>query len=57
MGSLVESPDDKKIFLDVIGVSKNGNFARVSFYPDTGELFFAEEEIKNEFGDFIWQEF
>lgn len=55
-GSLVECPDDKRIFFEVIGVSPNGNFAHVDFDAVTGELLLAEEEIEYENGETEWIE-
>lgn len=56
-GSLVKSPDERRIFLTVIGISKNGNFAHVVFDAETKELVLAEEKIENKDGSVIWQEF
>lgn len=55
--SLVSSPDDYKIFLEVIGISPNGNFAHIDFDATTGELLLAEEEIEHSNGDVEWKNF
>jgi hypothetical protein len=54
-GSLAETPDDMRIFLEVIGISPNGNFAHVDFDAVTGEVILAEEEIKYENGEVEWK--
>lgn len=41
--SLVKSPDDIRIFLEVIGISPSGNFAHVNFDAKLGEVLLAEE--------------
>ena len=56
-GSLVESPDDVRIFLEVIGISPNGNFAHVDFDAATGECILAEEEVEYGNGDVEWVKF
>ncbi|MCL2254591.1 MAG: hypothetical protein FWC09_09120 [Lachnospiraceae bacterium] len=55
--SLIATPDDKKIFLEVIGISPDGNFARVDFDAMTGELLLAEEKIEHDNGDIEWKGF
>lgn len=55
--SLAENPKDIKIFLEVIGISPNGNFAHVDFDAVTGELLLAEEKIEYEDGTFEWKPF
>lgn len=55
--SLVSSPDDYRIFLEVIGISTNGNFAHVDFDATTGELLLAEEKIEYSNGDVEWKSF
>lgn len=42
--SLASDPDNDIIFLEVIGISPNGNFAHVDFDAATGELLIVEEE-------------
>ena len=56
-GSLAESPDDIRIFLEVIGISPNGNFAHVDFDAATGECVLAEEKIEYSNGDVEWVKF
>lgn len=55
--SLVSSPNDYRIFLEVIGISPNGNFAHIDFDATTGELLLAEEEIECSNGDVEWKSF
>lgn len=55
--SLVKNPKDIRIFLEVIGISSNGNFAHVDFDAVTGELLLAEEKIEYEDGTFEWKSF
>ena len=55
--SLVSSPNDYRIFLEVIGISPNGNFAHIDFDAATGELILAEEEIEYSNGDVEWKSF
>ena len=55
--SLVSSPNDYRIFLEVIGISPNGNFAHIYFDAATGELLLAEEEIEHSDGDVEWKSF
>lgn len=54
---LVSSPNDYRIFLEVIGISPNGNFAHIDFDATTGELLLAEEEIQYSNGDVEWKSF
>lgn len=54
--SLVRSPDDIRIFLEVIGISPNGNFAHVDFDAVTGDVILAEEKIEYDNGDIEWKE-
>lgn len=56
-GSLTETPDDNRIFLEVIGISPNGNFAHVDFDAVTGEVLLAEEKIEYDNEDFEWKKF
>lgn len=55
--SLATSPDDKRLFFEVIGISPNGNFAHVDFDAMTGELLLAEEKIEYPNGDVEWRTF
>lgn len=55
--SLVTAPDDVKVFLEVIGISPNGNFAHVDFDAVTGELLLAEEKIEYPNGNAKWRKF
>lgn len=55
--SLVSSPNEYRIFLEVIGISPNGNFAHIDFDATTGELLLAEEEIECSNGDVEWKSF
>lgn len=55
--SLVIAPDDMRVFLEVIGISPNGNFAHVDFDAVTGELLLAEEKIEYPNGDVEWRKF
>lgn len=55
--SLAESPEDKRIFLEVIGISPNGNFAHVDFDAITGELLLAEEKIEDNEEQIFWKIF
>lgn len=55
--SLATSPDDIRLFFEVIGISPNGNFAHVDFDAVTGELLLAEEKIESKNGDVRWQPF
>ena len=56
-GSLAESPDDIRIFLEVIGISPNGNFAHVDFDATTGECVLAEEQVEHSNGEVEWVKF
>ena len=56
-GSLVSSPNDYRILLEVIGISPNGNYAHFDFDATTGELLLAEEEIEYSNGDVEWKSF
>lgn len=55
--SLVDSPEDVNIFLEVIGISPNGNFAHIDFDAVTGEVILAEEEIEYSNGETEWKIF
>lgn len=55
--SLASSPNDYRIFLEVIGISPNGNFAHVDFDATTGDLLLAEEKIEYINGDVEWKSF
>ena len=55
--SLADSPEDVRIFLEVIGISPNGNFAHIDFDAGTGEVLLAEEEIEYSNGDTEWKTF
>ncbi|MBD5545570.1 MAG: hypothetical protein HDR01_15340 [Lachnospiraceae bacterium] len=55
--SLVDKPDESKIFLEVIGISPNGNFAHIDFDAVTGEVLLAEEEIDHGDEGFEWKAF
>lgn len=55
--SLVSSPNDYRIMLEVIGISPNGNLAHIDFDASTGELILAEEEIEYSNGDAEWKSF
>ena len=54
--SLLNSPDDIRVFFEVIGISPNGNFARVYFDAVTEEVLLAEEKIEYDNGDVEWKE-
>jgi hypothetical protein len=56
-GSLVKAPGVRRVFLTVIAISPDGNFARVTFDAQTKELVLSEEKIEYEDGSVIWQEF
>lgn len=56
-GSLIKTPDDNRIFLEVIGISPDGNFAHVDFDAVTGEVLLAEEKIEYDNEDFEWRTF
>lgn len=55
--SLIDSPDESRIFLEVIGISPNGNFAHVDFDAATGEVLLAEEKIEYENEEIEWKKF
>lgn len=55
--SLMESPDDRKVFFEVIGISPNGNFAHVDLNAVTGECLLAEEKIEYDNGEVEWIKF
>lgn len=55
--SLADSPDDIRLFFEVIGISPAGNFAHVDFDAVTGELLLAEEKIEYANGDVEWRKF
>lgn len=54
-GSLTEAPDDRFLMLGVIGISENGNLARVYFNASTGEIVLAEEEVEHADGSFEYR--
>lgn len=56
-GSLVETPDKRQIFLEVIGISPNGNFAHIDFDASTGEIILMEEEVVLENEEVEWKPF
>lgn len=45
------------IFLEVIGISPNRNFAHIDFDANTEELLLKEEEIEYSNGDVEWKSF
>ena len=53
--ALAVTPEDRRIFLEVIGVSPDGNFAHIDFDAVTGELLLAVEEIEHENGETEWR--
>lgn len=53
--SLVKSPDDIRLFLEVIGISPSGNFAHVDFDAKTGEVLLAEEKLEKSNGEVEWK--
>lgn len=55
--SLIDSPDNIRIFLEVIGISPNGNFAHIDFDAETAEILLKEEKIIYEDGSEKWIEF
>lgn len=55
--SLIDSPDNIRIFLEVIGISPNGNFAHIDFDAETAEILLKEEKIIYENGSEKWIEF
>ncbi len=56
-GSLIQSPDDIRLFFEVIGISPDGNFAEVDFDGMTGELLLAQEQVEDEKGNVTWKIF
>ena len=56
-GSLADSPEDVRVFLEVIGISPNGNFAHIDFDAVTGEVILAEEKIEYDNGESEWKKF
>lgn len=54
--SLADTPEDRRIFLEVIGISPDGNFAHIDFDAVTGEVLLAEEEIEYENGETEWKD-
>lgn len=57
LGTLTSSPNDTKIFLEVIGISPNGNFAHIDFNASTGEIILCEEKFEYPDGSIEWKEF
>ena len=57
MNLISEKPRGTQVFLEVIGVSQNGNFAHVDFDAVSGELLLSEEKIEYEDGTFEWKPF
>ncbi|MFI3212893.1 MAG: hypothetical protein R3Y24_06075 [Eubacteriales bacterium] len=56
-GSLTEAPEEVQLFIEVIGISQNDNFAHVIFDAETSTLLLAEEKVVDENGDVIeWRE-
>lgn len=55
--SLQSNPEEIRLFLEVIGISAEGNFAHVDFDATTGELLLAEEKIEYENGEIEWNSF
>lgn len=55
--SLISAPEDMRLFLEVIGISPEGNFAHIDFDAMTGELLLAEEKIEYESGEIEWKAF
>ena len=53
--SLVKSPDDIRLFLELIGISPSGNFAHVDFDAKTGEVLLAEEKLEKSNGEVEWK--
>ena len=53
-GSLVSEPDIYRVFLEVIGISPNGNFAHIDFDATTGECILVEEKWEYENGNVAW---
>lgn len=57
IASLIDSPDASRIFLEVIGISPNGNFAHIDFDAVTGEVLLAEEKIEYDNEEVEWKKF
>lgn len=55
--SMRETPEKIYIFMEVIGISPNGNFAHIDFDASTGEILLKEEKIIREDGSQEWKEF
>lgn len=55
--SLADTPDEERIFLEVIGISPNGNFAHIDFDASTGEVLLSEEKIENSESGLGWVTF
>lgn len=55
--SLAETPEEEKLFFEVIGISPNGNFAHIDFDAKTGEVILTEEKIETSSGEIYWQSF
>lgn len=55
--SFVNSPEDMKIVLEVIGISPQGNFAHIDFDAETGEVLLREEKIVYDSGEEEWKNF
>jgi len=54
---LISEPDVERIFMEVIGISPNGNFAHVDIDAETGEVLLAEEKFEYEDGTAEWKSF
>lgn len=57
ISSLISEPDVERIFMEVIGISPNGNFAHVDIDAETGEVLLAEEKFEYEDGTAEWKSF
>lgn len=55
--SLADTPDDRRIFLEVIGISPDENFAHIDFDAVTEEVLLAQEKIEYQKGEVEWKEF
>ena len=55
--SLLSAPEDMRLFLEVIGISPEGNFAHIDFDAITGEVLLAEEKIEYQNGEIEWKTF
>lgn len=55
-GTLEDDPEERKMLLEVIGISPDGNFAHVDFDAATGEVLLAEEKLEYKSGDAEWKE-